>query len=809
MLNLSAYTASLEDHEDEIPSPLMDYNTEPAIVAPVAEFIEPIEGALPVIEEAVVLPPALDPTPLQPLPETGMQEEIIAENLDAEVGQLMGAQIALEGYSKLLRGAGKNMTRQSAAFMAVGMMRANRIMGVTSLGLESEDSGTQVMAMQKANVDEKGLGAKIKEIAAKIWEWIKEKGRQLRALYDKIKASFAKDKEKVVYLIAAAEAVQSGNPGKVEKLEAPSGLKTSQVLDAIHGEGVRNPTSKTVTLPGALAQYVTLDGKLDLNVKLEHDLRSNGVMAYIKDGTAFLNEITAYFSSITKDTSVEEISDNVSDIMKKTIGKTQVTFPLHGGMSAVRGADGSFKITGTPVTEAIEVQSPGMPELTSFLKSIEATLDADVRDGEAVSAAYASAIEKMMSVGDQVSAKLGAEHADKLGSALGKVLRGAAVEDNIRDLSIYMDRARNGAVAACDFFIASHLGGGNSISQEDYTALPSNQAPAGPGLGSRMVAGAKAAWAKVKAFFIRLWEQLRDAVKRAWEKLFGTNKQTDILLLANNYVPEDGQAPTGPAPDLPQGSGLKSVAAIRSLPAPGAAPQMEPEAIVPDVTPEPSAPEAPPGHVFANGAKQLQLGNTWAYDPSIEETYVNWLVRSYNPGLIKMWRDLISYINGGIDPKQTDQWGKVITDMFSRLMQGAPTGQFPGNIDVSVAPQAPCFSFGRGEIGGETAAVKVIGRRQIDQALSRQKKSLQVLIAAESVFTEHNKLRDQFEATIDRLIKAADDETANQWANLYTIVNRTMGNTAFNQLLRRIKGTFSARVELFDAMIAARAKGKK
>lgn len=814
MLNLSAYTPSVENHEDEIPSPLMDYNTTPVITPPAAEFIEPIEGALPVVEEAVILPPALDPTPLQPLPETGMQEEIIAENLDAEVGQLMGAQVALEGYSKLLRSAGKNMTRQSAAFMAIGMSRANRIMGVTSLGLEDEDSGTQVMAMRQAKVDEKGLGTKIKEIAAKIWEWIKEKGRQLRALYDKIKASFTKSKEQVVYLIAAAEAVQSGNPAKVEKLEAPSGLKTSQVLDAIHGEGVRNPPSKSVTLPGALAQYVTLDGKLDLNVKLEHDLRSGGVMAYIKDGTAFLNEIATYFGTITKDTSVEEISDNVSDIMKKTIGKTQATFPLHGGMSAVRSTDGSFKITGTPVTEAIEVQSPGMPELTSFLKSIEATLDADVQGGETAGAAYAAALEKMMQVGDQVSAKIGAEHADKLGSALGKVLRGAAIEDNIRELSIYMDRARNGAVAAADFFIASHLGGGNSISQEDYIALPSNQTPSGPGLGARIAAGAKAAWAKIKAFFIRMWEQLRDAVKRAWERLFGTDKQTDILLLANNYVPEAGQAPSGPAPELPPGSGLKSVAAIRALPAPGSPPvvETEPEVTAPEVRHEQvmqMPPQAPAGHVFANGAKILQMDSTWAYDPTIEETYVTWLATSYNPGLIKMWRDLISFVNSGIDPKETDQWGKVVTDMFTRLMQGAPTGKFPGNVDVSVAPRAPCFSFSRGEAGDEMAPVKIIGRRQIDQALSRQKKSLKVLISAEGIFAEHGKLRNQFEATIDRLINASDDATADQWAALYTTVNRAMGTTAFNQLLLRIKGTFSARVELFDAMIVARAKGKK
>ena len=798
MLNLSAYTASLEDHEDEIPSPLMDYNTEPAIVAPVAEFIEPIEGALPVIEEAVVLPPALDPTPLQPLPETGMQEEIIAENLDAEVGQLMGAQIALEGYSKLLRGAGKNMTRQSAAFMAVGMMRANRIMGVTSLGLESEESGTQVMAMQKANVDEKGLGSKIKDIAAKIWEWIKEKYEQLKGLFEKAKALFNKDKEKAVYLLAASEAVASGNTSKVKALTAPSGLRSSHGLEAAEGEDAGKPTTaKSITLPSTIARYVVAKGKIVLSNTAGQDV----LKKYMADSIAMTRAISAAVSQMSSSTTEEEASDIVSDLIKKHMATGAARSHIMGNIYVVRTAEGALEIEGMDGEGAEgEVALPALSEADTYLKSF---ISGEEPYAAEIKGVYDSGSEFMQ------NKSFADPHIKQLGNTIVRVFRGSGVNDSITEVMKLITQSHSAAVAACDLIIATHGGGGNSISQEDYIALPSNKAPAGPGLGSRMVAGAKAAWAKVKAFFIRLWEQLRDAVKRAWEKLFGTNKQTEILLLANNYVPEDGQAPTGPAPDLPQGSGLKSVAAIRSLPAPGAAPQMEPEAIVPDVTPEPSAPEAPPGHVFANGAKQLQLGNTWAYDPSIEETYVNWLVRSYNPGLIKMWRDLISYVNGGIDPKQTDQWGKVITDMFSRLMQGAPTGQFPGNIDVSVAPQAPCFSFGRGEIGGETAAVKVIGRRQIDQALSRQKKSLQVLIAAESVFTEHNKLRDQFEATIDRLIKAADDETANQWANLYTIVNRTMGNTAFNQLLRRIKGTFSARVELFDAMIAARAKGKK
>lgn len=805
MLNLSAYTPSVENHEDEIPSPLMDYNTTPVITPPAAEFIEPIEGALPVVEEAVILPPALDPTPLQPLPETDMQEEIIAENLDAEVGQLMGAQVALEGYSKLLRSAGKNMTRQSAAFMAIGMSRANRIMGVTSLGLEDEDSGTQVMAMRQAKVDEKGLGTKIKEIAAKIWEWIKEKGRQLRALYDKIKASFTKSKEQVVYLIAAAEAVQSGNPAKVEKLEAPSGLKTSQVLDAIHGEGVRNPPSKSVTLPGALAQYVTLDGKLDLNVKLEHDLRSGGVMAYIKDGTAFLNEIATYFGTITKDTSVEEISDNVSDIMKKTIGKTQATFQLHGGMSAVRSTDGSFKITGTPVTEAIEVQSPGMPELTSFLKSIEATLDADVQGGETAGAAYAAALEKMMQVGDQVSAKIGAEHADKLGSALGKVLRGAAIEDNIRELSIYMDRARNGAVAAADFFIASHLGGGNSISQEDYIALPSNQTPSGPGLGARIVNGAREAWAKVKAFFARLWQQFSEWAKNLWARITGTEQKTDILLLTNAAVPEDGQPGTGDVAALPPGTRLKSVQAARRLSGPSAGPG-EPEVVEPEVVEVAPTQTLPNGMVFVQEAGELMVGSALQIDPVWEEEMTNWLIRHYIPTQEKIVKDLISFAGSyGFDGGVMG-YTPVVEKMIPQLFQGMPQSPVPGQRTIGQGDGCKLKVSQEGMMG-EVQPVKILKRRQLDQALSRQKKVLRTLAGLEKTRVTMERQRAQLNAMLDRRVASGIGEA--EVTQFYNYMERAVMVSSATVVASVIGKICDARVAVVDAMIVARAKGKK
>ncbi len=808
MLNLSAYTASMEDHEDEIPSPLMDYNTEPAIVAPVAEFIEPIEGALPVIEEAVVLPPALDPTPLQPLPETGMQEELIAENLDAEVGQLMGAQIALEGYSKLLRGAGKNMTRQSAAFMAVGMIRANRIMGVTSLGLESEESGTQVMAMQKANIDEKGLGDKVKEVAGKIWEWLKAQYGKLKALYEKLKAHFSKDKEKVTYLLTFTDAMESGNTEKVKGLEAPSGLRASQVLDAIHGEAVRAPKQKTVMLPAALAQYVVRNGKLDLSLVTEADYRSKGALPFIRDMTEMANKLTAYLGTITAETSSEEIGDKAADIRKQTLGGKAGKWELPG-MTVERTADGVFTASQPDTSEEVEVTIPSLAEIRQFLQGLDKVIGTDDQEMGEASNKFLESGTRLMSVPNLK--KLPPEKAQEIGKVLQSVIASqehGSMDSGLLKATKHMAQVRSGAIKACDFFIASYLGGGNSISQEDYLALPSNQAPAGPGLGSRMVAGAKEAWAKLKAYFLRLWQQFTEWAKRLWARITGTDQKTTVLLLTNAAVPEDGQPGSGDVQSLPPGTGLKSVQAARALGGPSTTPDAGPGEPPVVVEPDTSVPSngVPNGMVYVQEAAELMVNGTVQFDPIWEEQMATWLVNHYIPTQEKVVRDLISFAGSYTFDGGLMGYTPTIEKLVQPLFQGMPSGAVPGQRTITQGVGCKLKVSQEGMMG-EVQPIKLMKKRQIDQALARQKKLLKVLSGLEKSRLIMERQRGQLNAILDRRVQSGVTEQA--VTQFYNTMEHSVMVSSASVVASVIAKMCDARVAVADAMIVARAQGKK
>ncbi|MNQ49679.1 phiKZ-like phage internal head protein [compost metagenome] len=794
MLNLSTYVPSLENFE-QVPSPLMDGDAAPVEGAIVGQL--PTEGfPVPVEQPAVELPPALDPTPLQPLEAGIIQEEVIAENLDAEAGQLMGAQIALEGYSKLLRSAGKNMTRQSAAFMAVGMSRTNRILGVTSIGLENEESGTQVMAMQTANVDKKGLGEKLKAAGAKIWDWLKQKAKQLMDALRKALSRKKTTQAEVVYLIAATSAIESGNPGKVKGLEAPSGIKVAQVLDAIHGEDIRAPKQQSVQLPGALVPYLTKGGKLDLNLSAEHEFRSKVMVGFIKDATALLNDITSLFTDLGKGTTPEEVADNLSDLIKKHLGGKAGKWELHG-MTVERTAEGKLVITKPDPSDATEVQLPSLPEIRKYLDDVKVILDSDLSEGEAAAKAYEAAQEKMMQAGDAVDAKFPEAQREEIIRAMSKVMHGNSFEDSLGAASNHLDRISTAAAKGCDFFLATYLGKGNTISQEDYLALPS---PAGKqGIGSAV----KAAWAKTKEFFARLWAQFKDWCARIWARIFGEEKKVDMLLLTNEAITEEGGPATGEPLALPPGTGLKSVSAAKSIAGPSA-----PAETPIDVTPEPvvdTSASLPNGFIHTPALAKLQLGSGYAFEPTIEEAYITWFTNTYNPAVVKMWRDVISMTNSNFDVSAMDNWGSILTNMASKVMAGAPTGEIPGGQSLILNEGTIAFSFDRGE-AREAEPVKALNKRQIAQILARQKRAFIGLKIAQKGNDEQERLHEQFAQVIDRLMNNADDAKGSEYGAFYSAVNRLMCNTAVRQLASSINSSFNARTIVMDEMIAARAK---
>ena len=822
MLKLSAYLPSVENHDD-MPSPLMDGDAVPAVVAPIAEINQDVLpgddlGAVQVVEdlsslpveELVELPPHLDPTPMQPLEGEVIQEELIAENLDTEAGQLLGAQIAMEGYSTLLRSAGKNMTRQSAAFMAVGMRRASRLLPGVTLGMEDETSGTQVMAMQQAKVDEKGLGSKIAEAAGKIWEWLKQKFAKLKELAQSLfKRKQKEDTSKeIVYLLAASKAVESGKPGSVKGVEAPGGLRTSQVLDAIHGEDVRAPKAgKTVKLPAKFAQFLTKDGKLDLNLTVENEMRTKVLIDYLKSGTAFAKGVAQIFRDNGKSLTAEMLGDLLSDLKKKTLATTAKTWDLHGMRVAI-SADGLMTMEELPADGDIEVQVPSPQEIRRYLEDIEKVLNSDIPAGEAVAREFLAAGEEIMRLGGIAEDQIPKDEMPGIERVLMQTMNGSTFDSAMLKVGNHMDKMSTVATKACDFFLAALLGKDNTISQEDFERLPSKglsvvQQPRGPGMGARLVAGAQQAWQKIKAFFAKLWQQFSDWAKNLWARLTGTEQQTDVLLLTNAAVPEDGR-PAGDVAALPQGTRLKSVQAARMLGGPSAPTEAPVEAVVEPMAA--AAPSLPAGMVFVPEAAQIMVGNALQIDPVWEEEMTNWLIRHYIPTQEKIVRDLISFAGSYTFDGGIMGYKPIVDKMVPQLFQGMPSTPVPGQRTIT--PGEGCkLKVSQEGMMGETQPVAIVKKRPLDQALARQKKLLRALSGLEKTRLVTERQRGQLNTILDRRVSegvAEADVTA-----FYNYMERVVMVSSAAVVANVIAKMCDARVAVADAMIVARAQGKK
>lgn len=784
MLNVAAYTVSNENIDEIIPSPLVQGDN------PVIEQELPGDdlGDLPLIEESVVLPPHLDPAPMDPLAGDIVQEAVIAENLETEAGQLMGASIALEGYAQLLKASGPNLTRQSAAFMAVGMRRANRLIPGVSLGMEDEDSGTQVMAMQKSSVDEKGLGDKIKDLAGKIWEWMKTQYARLKELWEKAKSFFNKDKEKAVYLIAAGEAIKSGDLSKVKGLQSPGGLRTIKVLEGLPSTGKLDP-AKSITLPAALAVYVLKGDKFGLVAKNGHDAQAE----YINDAAAFTKAVNAYVSTLNpEESTADDVTSHVEGLLKQHMGKAK-TYTVMGGFTIERTAEGVLEINDPQTADsAVEIPLPSMDEIIAFLKTV-----GDDSAGSAAFDAYLDAGAALMSNNAFARPEIKA-----LAPALVDVFRKSGVDKSVQAINTYVTKATTRAVAACDFLIAAHAGESGTISQEDFENLPA-VAPQHNTLGARAGSAIKAGWQKAKEFFRRIWEQIRNWVTSMWERIFGNEKKVDILLLTNAAIPDEGGMPSGEPLALPPGTGLKSVAAAKALSGPTTTGETPVE-----VVPEPVADTGtslPKGHIYTDALKKLKLGSGYAFEPSIEESLINWFTRSYNPAVIKMWRDITSMANSNFDVANFDSWGQTLTEMAAKVMANAPVGEIPGGESLILNTGTIAFSFSR-DGSTESEPVKALNKRQIDQILARQKRAFQGLALAQKATDEQNRLHEQFSQVIERLVNSSDETKASQYSAFYTTVNRLMCNTAVRQLASTINSRFTARTDVMDEMIASRAK---
>lgn len=142
-----------------------------------------------------------------------------------ETGEL---QMAIESYSMMLSTAGKNMTHQSAAFMAVGLQRIQRKLNISTVSNESFVEGPSAT---RYTVSVEGLGEKLKEAGKAAWAKIMELWNKLKGLFSKLFSGVEQKREENVYLLKVLD-VAEHNPEKVDTIPEPPAAPTRKPFKA-------------------------------------------------------------------------------------------------------------------------------------------------------------------------------------------------------------------------------------------------------------------------------------------------------------------------------------------------------------------------------------------------------------------------------------------------------------------------------------------------------------------------------------------------------------------------------------------------
>ncbi|WDS62336.1 hypothetical protein [Pseudomonas phage D6] len=136
---------------------------------------------------------------------------------DEEEEAVTDVQYAVECYTELLRNSGKNLTHQSAAFMAVGLQRIQKQLGLNTVSTESFVEGPSA---GRYTLSAEGIGEKLKEAGKAAWAKILELWKKLKGWFSKLFQGVEQKKEENVYLLKVLSAVEAG-PEAVEKVPEP------------------------------------------------------------------------------------------------------------------------------------------------------------------------------------------------------------------------------------------------------------------------------------------------------------------------------------------------------------------------------------------------------------------------------------------------------------------------------------------------------------------------------------------------------------------------------------------------------------
>jgi hypothetical protein len=161
-------------------SPLPIIEEAPIVAAPIPAPAA-IEGEGPVIAEMPLEASGqlIIESPMDHDNTMDMMDQTIVEStaMGNDLTEIVEVQTALECYAKLLRQAGPDgITRQAAGFMRVGLEQFQHDGHVDLSGLigSMEEMGDgEKQHLLPSKVKSGGIGDKIKEVAGKIWEWLK------------------------------------------------------------------------------------------------------------------------------------------------------------------------------------------------------------------------------------------------------------------------------------------------------------------------------------------------------------------------------------------------------------------------------------------------------------------------------------------------------------------------------------------------------------------------------------------------------------------------------------------------------------
>lgn len=269
--------AAVVEGDSAVPQPITDIGApvnEPSTIPEAGEMPlgVPAVAPLPIIEEPVIaetvpeIPAAVEGEGM--LPEGGvgngeliidspvdhdntmamMDQTIVEETvLGNELTELVETHASLEAYGRLLRQAGPDgITRQAAGFMRVGLeqFHSDGHVDFSKLISSMEDMGEgEKQHLLPSKIKSGGLGDKIKEVAGKIWEWLKKTWEKAKQFVEKLRNGVVGLERKLnaAKKAAASAGNKSGasftvpNPGRIAvgtkvEINFPDSLKAVSAL---------------------------------------------------------------------------------------------------------------------------------------------------------------------------------------------------------------------------------------------------------------------------------------------------------------------------------------------------------------------------------------------------------------------------------------------------------------------------------------------------------------------------------------------------------------------------------------------------